>query len=148
MPGNVDPIYSKAGDIQAVAVSAANASSQGGGTIGTDIFLAFQADTVNGGFVREVRASLAESVIGTASNATVLRVFVSSVASGVTTSANTHLIAEVSLPAQTPTSTVAAVPVVVPLNIMLPLAYTILVTHSVAPAANTHWKHVTFGGKY
>ena len=148
MTANSDPAYSRVGDIQAVAVVAANSSSQGGGTIGTDIFVAFLADATNGGFVGELRASLAESTIGTASTATVMRVFVSSLSAGATTSANTHLIAEVALPSQTPSSTVAAVPVVVPINKMIPPGYTILVTNHAAPAANTHWKNVVFGGKY
>lgn len=148
MPGNNDPIWSKQGDIQGVAITAANTSSQGGGTIGTDIFLAFQADAINGGYVRELRLSLAESVIATASTATVARVFKSSVTSGTTTSSNTHLIAEVTLASQTPTSTAAGVPVVVPLNFALDPGHTILVTNHAAPAANTHWKAVVFGGKY
>lgn len=148
MPGNVDPIHSKVGDNQGVAVTAANVSSQGGGTIGVDIFLAFQADVTNGGFVRSLRAMLSESTIGTASAASVLRVFKSSVISGATTSANTHLIGEIALPSQTPTSVVAAVPVEMPLNFMLDPNHAILVAHSIAPAANTHWKHTVFGTKY
>ena len=148
MPGNAIPIFSKAADIQAIAVTAANTSSQGGGTIGTDIFKAFEADATNGGFVKNMIVALAESTISTASAATVLRVFVSSVSTGATTSSNTHLIAEVALPAQTPTSTASGVPANVPLNIPLPPGYTILVAHSVAPTANTHWKHTVFGGKY
>jgi hypothetical protein len=147
MPGNVDPIWSREGDIQAVAVTAANTSSQGGGTIGTDIFKAFQADATNGGYVRELRWSLAETT-STASTATVGRVFISSVTSGATTSSNTHLIAEVALATQTPSGTLPGVPVVVPLDFALPPGYTILVTNNVIPVANTHWKAVVFGGKY
>jgi len=148
MPGNNDPIWSKVGDIQAVAVTAANTSSQGGGTVGTDIFLAFQADATNGGYVRELRWCLAESTIATASTATVGRVFVSSVTSGATSSTNTHLIAEVALAAQTPSSTLPGVPIVIPLDFALPPSYTILVTNHAAPAANTHWKATVIGGKY
>lgn len=148
MPGNNDPIWSKVGDIQAVAVSAANTSSQGGGTIGTDIFLAFQADATNGGYVRELRWTLGETTIATASTATVGRVFVSSVTSGATTTSNTHQIAEVALASQTPTATVAGIPISVPLNFALPAGWTILVTNHAAPAANTQWKAVVFGGKY
>jgi len=148
MPGNIDPIWSKVGDIQAVGVSAANTSSQGGGTIGSDIFLAFQADATNGGYVREVRWSLGETTIGTASTATVGRVFVSSATSGTTTTSNTHLIAEVGLATQTPTTTLPGVPITVPLDFALPPNYTILVTNSVAPASNTQWKAVVIGGKY
>ena len=148
MPGNATPIFTRVPDIQGVAVTTANTSSQGGGTIGTDIFKAFEADATNGGYVKKLLALLAESTIGTASAATVLRVFISSQSTGAVTSANTHLIAEVTLSTQTPTSTAAAVPVNVPLDMALPPGYTILVAHSVAPAANTHWKHTVIGGKY
>jgi hypothetical protein len=148
MPGNNDPIWSKVGDIQAVAVTAANTSSQGGGTIGTNIFKAFEADATNGGYVRELRFCLAESTIATASTATVGRVFISSLASGTTTSSDTHLIAEVALAVQTPSATLPGVPITVPLDFALPPGYTILVTNHAAPAANTHWKATVFGGKY
>lgn len=148
MAANTDPIYSKAGLIGAVAVTAANTSSQGGGTVGTDIFLAFTADATNGSFVRELRWSLGESTIATASTATVGRIFISTITSGTTTSSDTHLWQEVALASQTPSSTVAGVPVVIPMNIMLPAGYTILVTNHAAPAANTHWKATVIGGKY
>lgn len=149
MAANNDPIFSKIGAINAVAVTAANTSSQGGGTVGTDIFKAFTADATNGSFVREVRWSAAASAAGTATTATVGRVFVSSITSGSTTSSDTHLIAEVTLASQTADSTSAATfPVVVPLNFALPAGYTILVTTHAAPAANTHWKVVVFGGNY
>lgn len=148
MAANTDPIYSKAGLISAVAVTAANTSSQGGGTVATDIFLAFTADATNGSFVREVRWSLAESTIATASTATVGRVFISTITSGTTTSSDTHLWQEVALASQTPSSTAAGVPIVIPMNIMLPAGYTILVTNHAAPAANTHWKAIVIGGKY
>lgn len=148
MAANSDPIYSRRGDIQGIAITAANTSSQGGGTVGTDIFLAFVADATNGSFVREVRFCLAESSIGTPSTAAVLRVFISSVSTGSTTSSNTHLWQEAAATAQTPTSTAAAAPICIPLNVMLPAGYAILLTSSVAPAANTHWKATVIGGDY
>lgn len=148
MPGNTDPLYSRVGAIQAIAVTAANTSSQGGGTIATDIFLAFSPDTTNGSFIREIMWVLGESTIATASTATVGRIFISSVGSGATTSSNTHLFREIALPSQTPSSTLAGVPIVVPCNFMLQPDQFILVTNHAAPAANTHWKAVTFGGKY
>ena len=145
---NVDPIYSKAGLIGAVAVTAANTSSQGGGTVGTDIFLAFTADATNGSFVRNLQWSLNESTIATASTGTVGRVFISTVGAGATATSNTHLIAEVALTSQTPSSTLAMTPINVPLNFILPAGYFILVTNHTSPAANTAWKAIVFGGQY
>lgn len=148
MTANTNPIYTATPAIGAIAVTAANTSSQGGGTIATDIFKAFTADDTNGSFVREVRWVLCESTIATASTATVGRVFISSITSGTTTSADTHLWSEVALAAQTPSSTVAGVPIVIPMNIMLPAGYTILATNHAAPAANTHWKLMVIAGHY
>ena len=148
MPANTNPIYSKAGIFGAVAVTAANTSSQGGGTVATDIFLAFTADATNGSYVRDLVWTLGESTINTASTATVARVFVSTVGSGATTSSNTHLLAEVALASQTPSSTVGMTPIVIPLNFILPAGYFILVTNHAAPVANTQWKALVRGGQY
>lgn len=149
MAANNDPIYSRVGKLGHVAVTAANTSSQGGGTVGTDIFLAFTADATNGSFVRDIRLSATASAAATATTATVARIFISTVTSGSTTSSNTHLFAEVALASQTADQTTSATyPVVVPMNIALPPGYAILVTNHAAPAANTQWKVVTTGGDY
>lgn len=147
MPANTDPIYSASGLFGSIAVTAANTSSQGGGTIATDIFLVFTAGS-NGNFIREVRWILGESTIATASTATVGRIFLSTQSSGATTSSNTHLLAEVALASQTPSSTLAGVPIVIPLNIIVPSGYSLLATNHAAPAAATHWKAIAFGGAY
>jgi len=149
MAGNNDPIYSKVGSITSVAVTAANTSSQGGGTIGTDIFLAFTADATNGSFVRDVRMLPTSTAAATNTTATVARVFLSTVSSGATTSSNTHLIGELALAAQSADNTTSAVyPVVLPLNFALPPGMTILVTNHAAPATNTLWKITVTGGSY
>lgn len=149
MPGNSDPIYSRVGKVSAVAATAANTSSQGGGTIGTDIFKAFEADATNGSFVRDIRFMPTSTVAATSTTATVARVFISSVTSGATTNANTHLYAEAALASQTADQTTSGVyPVVIPLNIALPPSYTILITNHAAPGANTQWKAIVTGGDY
>ena len=85
----------------------------------------------------------------TAIAATTARVFASSATSGATTSANTHLLAEIALPACTGDQTTAANnPIDVPLNIRLPAGWTILVTNHIAPNANTAWKAIAVGGDY
>ncbi len=145
---NTDPVWSKSAGFGAIAVTAANTSSQGGGTIATDIFLAFTADATNGSFINRVEWILGESTIATASTATIGRIFQSTQTSGATTSSNTNLLREVALIAQTPSSTLAGVPIIVPLNFWLPAGQTILVTNHAAPAANTHWKAVVIGGNY
>lgn len=139
------PQFTKNGKVGAVAITAANTSSQGGGTIGTDIFLAFTADATEGSWVSFVRFMPTASVAGTSTTATVARVFLSTQASGATTSSNTHLIAEVALPSVSADSaSVAQSPIDVPIGVRLPTSMTILVTNHAAPAANTAWKATVF----
>lgn len=148
MPGNSDPIFIRVGKNSSVLVTAANTSSQGGGTIGTDIFLAFTADATNGSFVRRVEW-MPTATTPTTTTATVGRVFLSSVSSGATTSANTRLIAEVVLAATAADNAASQVfPVVIPLDLVLAPGETILVTNHAAPAASTAWRANVFGGDY
>ena len=148
MAGNSDPLFVRNGKNGSVLVTAANTSSQGGGTIGTDIFLAFTADATNGSLVRQIDF-IPTATAPTATTATVGRVFLSSVSSGATTSANTRLIAEVTLAATNADNTSSAVyPVTIPLNIPLAPGETILVTNHAAPAASTAWRANVFGGDF
>jgi hypothetical protein len=147
MAANTAPIFTLAPKFSAVRVTAANTSSAGGGTVGTDIFLAFSPGT-NGSYLQKVRFSLAESTIATASAACVLRVFLSTQSSGSTTAANTWLIQEVVAATQTPSSTLSASPIDIPLNFAIPSTYFVLVSASVAPTANTTWNANVFGGDY
>lgn len=150
MAANNDPIYSRVGALGTpLNITAANTSSQGGGTIGTDIFNVFTADASNGSFVREVRFNATATVAATATTATVARIFLSTQSTGSTTSSNTHLIGEVTLSSQSAdSSTAATYPIIYPLNIPVPPGYSILVTNHAAPAANTAWKCMVIGGNY
>jgi len=151
MTANIDPIYSRAGDVQGVEITAGNTKSDGSGTIGTDIFQAAQVDTNNGGFVQAVEFWPTATANATATTATVGRVFISSQANAntSTSAANTHPVGEVSLASQTADSSTNPVfPVVVPINRALPPGYTVLVTNHVIPATNTKWKAVVRMGKY
>lgn len=146
---NTDPIFSRNGKIGSVLVTAANTSSQGGGTVGTDIFLSFTADATNGSFVKLVRFIATGTTANTATTATVARVFISSVTSGSTTSSNTYLISELTLPSVTADSSTAAASYLdVALGFPIPAGYTILVTNHAAPAANTAWRAVVVAGDY
>ena len=148
MAGNAIPQFCKNGAIGSVLVTAANTSSQGGGTIGTDIFKAFTADATNGSFVEYVRF-IATATTPTTTTATVGRLFLSSVTSGATTSANTYLIAEMALPATAAdNASTAGNPFDIAINLRVPSGWTILVTNHAAPAANTAWRLMTIGGDY
>lgn len=149
MPANTEPIYTKKGNLGTpINISAANTSSQGGGTIGTDIFLAFTADATNGSFVREVRFS-PTATAPTTTTATVGRVFWSTQTSGATTTSNTHWLGEVTLSAVgADNASTPQPPAIVPIGFALPPGATILVTNHAAPAANSAWKAVVIGGDY
>lgn len=150
MAANNDPIYSKVGALGTpLAITAANTSSQGGGTIGTDIFNIFTADATNGSFVREVRFSATASVAGTSTTATVARIFLSTQSTGATTSANTHLFCEIVTGSQSADSSSGMTyPIMCILNLALPPGFSILVTQHAAPATNTSWKAMAIGGNY
>ena len=146
--GNTDPIFTKNGKVSSVLVTAGNTSSQGGGTVATDIFLAFTADAINGSFIQRVRW-IPTATAPTSTTATVGRVFVSSIASGATTSANTILWAEVPLivvAADNATGAVTFIDVI--FGFALAASQTILVTNHAAPAASTAWRAVVITGDY
>jgi hypothetical protein len=147
MPANTAPIFTIVPEFSAVRIQAANTSSSGSGTIGTDIYLAFSPGA-NGSYLQKIRFSLAESTINTASAACVLRIFLSTQSSGSTSAGNTWLIQEVVAATQTPTATLSASPIDIPLNFAIPSTYYVLVSASVAPTANTTWNANVFAGDY
>ena len=146
--GNSAPQFTKNGVIGSVLVTAANTSSAGGGTIGTDIFKFVTADATYGTFVEFVRC-IAVATAATSTTASVMRIFASSVTSGATTSANTILIAEVAIPITAADNATTAVNSIdIPCNFRLPAGWTLLATNHAAPAANTNWRAIAFGGDY
>ena len=146
MAAGTDAIYTRNVKSPFGAIlSAANASSQGGGTIGTDIFLAGTAGSVDGSFSVRVRFYLTATT-PTTSTAAVARIFVSSVSSGATTSANTMCIGDVVLGSLSAASTTVNTPHIdFFIGVGLEASRSILVTTSVAPAANTAWRAILLG---
>lgn len=139
MAANIQPIFTLTGNFSSVRITAANTSSEGGGTIGTDIFLAFTAGA-NGSYVESVQF-MPTATAPTTTTATVGRVFVSSKSSGATANTDTFLYQEVPLPASAADNTASAVnPITIPLNFVLKSGQTLLVTNHAAPAANSEWR--------
>lgn len=133
--------------IASARITAANTSSQGGGTIGTDIFLT-ETTGASGSFVERVRFA-PTATAATTTTATVARIFYSTQSSGVTTNANTFLLGELTLPAiAADNSTTAATTIDFPINMSFPTGISILVTNHAAPAANTAWVATTLGADY
>jgi len=148
MAYNNQPIFVKAAKNTSVAVTAANTSSQGGGTIATDIFLLYTAPATEPAYIRKITAIPTASVAATATTATVGRLFISSQSSGATTNANTHLLREWAQAAQTAAQTTTPiVPIEIPLGIWLEAGKSLLLTNHAAPAANTQWKYTVEVGE-
>ncbi len=142
------PLFTQTPNVNAAPVTAANTQSGGVGTIATDIFLAWTAGS-SGGFIEKVRWVLTGTVANGTSTATVGRIFLSTKTSGATTAADTHMVDERTLPSLTAdSSTGAAFFLDVAINEAVPAGMTVLVTNHAAPAANTAWKAVVFGGNY
>lgn len=147
MAGNTAPQFTENGVLSSVLVTAANTSSAGGGTIGTDIFLVYTAPA-DGTYVEYVRF-IPVATSPTNTTATVGRVFVSSQSSGATTSANTYLMGEAALPLQAADNASSAVNAIdIPINCRLAANQSILVSNHNAPAANTNWRAIVVGGDY
>jgi len=152
MPANTSPIFAltpNIGDVK-ITTTAALVRSDGSAAnaIGTDHFLAFTAGA-NGSFIQRVRFISVASAAAVTSVATTLRVFISSINTGTPTAANTHLLAEISVPAiSTSNSTNAVNYYEIPLNIAIPTSHYILVSQHVAQTTNQSWQAMVIGGDY
>jgi hypothetical protein len=127
----------------------ANTKSDGTGTIGTDMLLLCTADSTYGSFVQKVRFNPQASVAATSTTASVIRVYISTQASGATTNANTTLFAEVAAPSQTADqTTTATIPIEIAIGIALKAGESLLFSMHHAAAANTSWGAYVVYGDY
>lgn len=150
MAQNTQPIFSLTPNVAAVNITtaAANTSSAGGGTVGTDIFKVFTAGA-NGSFINKIRFMSVASAANTTGVATTLRIFFSTVGSGATATGDTHCIGEVSVPAiASDNSTNATNYYDFIINEAIPASTFIHVSQHVAQTANQNWVAVAFGGDY
>lgn len=150
MAANVDPIYSKAADVQAIGpIVAVNAVLyNAAGTIGTDVYKIFTADATNGGFIQRVRFKYVANAT-TTSVACVAKLFISSATSGAVTDATSWLYDEIALPATGVLTTLATnASYDVPFNFALPAGYTVLCKLTVAQPASCGWMATAIAGKY
>lgn len=152
MAPNTTPIYSNVPVItsgQLTSSITANTNSDGTGTIGTNMVLCFTADATNGSFVTKIRIWPCANAAATVMTATVIRVYISSIASGSTTSANTFLYVEIPATALTADQTTTAITYYEQtLNFALPPGYTILVSSHEGQASSTLWQCIVWGGNY
>ena len=142
MPANNLPIYTRRGDVQwTINMTAVNTTTDL--TSGT-IYLAFSADTTEGGYVQRIRFK-PNNAVGINNVATVARVWMNN-GSTTATAANNTFIDEISLPATTGVAT-AALPVYeLPLNFAMPPSSTLYVTLGTGVAGG--YRATVIGGKY
>lgn len=152
MAANTSPIFSDSPNVSNgiwTSSLTANTKSDGTGTIGTDMVLVFTANATDGSFVNRIRFTPSASVAATATTASVIRVYYSTVGSGATARTNTFLIAEIAVPAQTADQTTTATNFYeIPLGFGMPAGSFLHFSMHHAAAANTSWQATCFGGNY
>lgn len=142
MAANIDPIYSRIGDVQWIgAVTAANNILNI--ATGTS-YLVYTADATYGGFVSYVRVK-ADPANNTA--ATVVRLWLNN---GLTlaTAANSSFLTEMTIAATVASATAANPDYNIPLNIALPPGYRIYATLATAAGGSGQFSITALGGKY
>lgn len=141
MSANNQPIFTRTPDVQWTisAMTAANTTTDL--TAGT-IYLAFSADSTNGGYVQRIRFR----TLGSNTNATVARIWINN--GGTTaTAANNTLFDEITLPVTSVSQVAAQANYELPLNFALPPGDRIYVTLGTAPTS-AGWQATVIGGKY
>jgi hypothetical protein len=144
MPANVDPIYSKLGDVSNNATTGMNQLVLNGSTdytgIDADTSLIFTADAANGGYVQRIRFKA-----GGTNTASVARIYINNGAAA-TTATNNVFYGEVSLPATTAIATAATVEIDYPMNFAINPGFRIYFALATAVAAG--WVATVIAGKY
>lgn len=150
MPANTSPIWTLTPNVSAakITTTTANVNTTAPGTIGTNCFLAFTSGA-NGSYLQKIRFTFVSTTSVISSVATTLQVYLSTINTGATTSANTDLIAIVQAAAQTVSAvTTAPYSIEIPLNFAIPASRYILISQSVAQNTNSNWQGVVIGGDY
>lgn len=144
MPGNIDPIYSRSGDVSVngtttMATGMVTATGDYTGASANHV-LVFTADATNGGYVQRLRFN----ATGT-NTATVARIYLNNGSTN-TSAANNSFYGQISLPATTAINTASTVEMDYPMNFALNAGFRIYVGLGTTVAAS--WICVAVGGKY
>lgn len=153
MAANTSPIFTLTPNVGRARITTTYAHVKSDGTSagsGTDFVVKAFTAGANGSYVERVRFYPVASAAATSSIATTLRIFLSTVASpGATTTSDTFLLGEVSVPALSAShSTNATNAFEYPLNIAIPSGTYIHVSQHVAQTTNQAWNAIVFGGDY
>ncbi len=154
MAANTSPIYTLTPNVGNVSIPTGTAQVKSNGTsAGSGVDLVYKVFTsgANGSYIDRVRFFAVASAAAVTTTATTLRVYLSTVASpGATTTTDTWVIGEISVPAVVSShSTNATNYYDVTLNIAVPTGKYIHVSQHVAMVTNTcNWNAICFGGDY
>ena len=144
MPGNVDVIWSRVGDVSAngatgMATDILTATADYTG-VSANHQLVFTADATNGGYIQRLRFQAKGTNV-----ASVARIYINNGSTNAT-AANNSLFGQVSLPATTAINTAATVEIDYPLGFALNPGFRIYVGLGTTVAAG--WVVVCVGGRY
>jgi hypothetical protein len=143
MPANTTPIFSIIGAVEFTTVmNAANTGHVSGSTS----YLVFTGGT-NGSYLQKIRFRHLPNTATANANQTVARVWINN-GSAVSAATNSTLFDEITLAANTTSSTTAAINYELPLNFAIPPNYAIYVTLGTAPTAGTFIQATVIGGDY
>ena len=141
---NIDPIYSKQGDVSNDGTTGMNqmvlAAANDYTGIDADVSLVFTADATNGGYIQRLRFKA-----GGTNTASVARIYINN---GATpgTATNNVFYGEVSLPATTATATAATVEIDYPMGFAINPGFRVYFGLATAVAAG--WVCTAIAGKY
>lgn len=151
MAANTNPIFTLTPNIgfaQWLPGTTANTDSSGIGTVGTSSLLLFTPGA-SGSFINKIRLQPGATTASTATTATVARFYLSTVSSGTTTAANTHLFGELACPSQTADqATVATNFLELPVGFYIPSTVFVIMSMHHAAAASTNWQAFCYAGDY
>lgn len=153
MPANTAPLFSLTPNVGRVGIPTTNAQVKSDGTsAGTSADVVYKVFTAgaNGSYVDRIRFFSVANSAATTGIATTLRAYISTVSSpGATTSSDTFLLGEVSVPAISSShSTNATNCYDLILEQVIPTGSYIHVSQHVAQTTNQRWNAIAYGGDY
>lgn len=153
MAANKQPIFTLTPNIGTVRIPTTTAQVKSDGTSagsGTDLVYKVFTAGANGSFIDRIRFFSVASAAATTGVATTLRAYLSTVSSpGATTTSDTFLIGEVSVPAiNSSNSTNATNYYDINLGFAIPTGRYIHVSQHVAQTTNQAWNALAIGGDY
>ena len=144
MPANVDPIYSKAGDVSTNGTTGMSALITAAGNdytgISANYALVYTANATNGGFIQRLRLKA-----GGTNVAAVMRIFINNGAVH-TTATNNVFYGEITLPATTSSTTQGTTDIDYPMGFAINPGFTIYAGLGATVAAG--WAVMAVGGQY